>query len=476
MTVSKQKEETLDPENWEEMKELARRMAEDMITYQESIRERPVVRPKTSNVLQYFKQPAPEKPLGPEKTYEEFLKHFIDNKGSLVSHPCAWAAVSGQGTPFGALADMWMSGINGIVHQYDLATELENQVISWIKQMLSYPTEASGVMVSGGSMANLIGLTVARNSKAGYDVNKEGPNQRLVFYGSTEVHSSVPRDLELIGVGNRNLRRISVDEKYKINIRELMEKIEEDRSNGFKPVCIVGNAGSTNVGAIDDLPALSDLSKNEDLWFHVDGAFGSWAALSPKYHSLVDGQERADSLAVDLHKWMYMPYGIGCTLVKDENAHYNTFQSNPDYLHHEERVLSDYTFELSRPSRALKAWMSIKEHGVGKYRRMIEKNIDQSHYLEKLVKENSKLELLAPVQLNVVCFRYAKDGLSDVALDTLNMGIFQKFFEGGRYAILPSVVSGKTVLRFCNTNHRTNYGDVDNFLRDVLIYGDSLAK
>ena len=324
-------------------------------------------------------------------------------------------------------------------------------------------------------MANLIGLTVARNSKAGYDINGDGANQKLIFYGSTEVHSSVPRDLELIGIGNRNLRKILVDENFRISIPKLKESIEEDRSRGFTPICVVGNAGSTNVGAIDDLKALAELCKRDGLWFHVDGAFGSWAALTPKYKDLVSGQELSDSLAVDLHKWMYMPYGIGCTLVKNEDAHYHTFQSNPDYLHHEERVLSDYTFELSRPSRAFKAWMSIKEHGVGKYRRMIEKNIDQSHYFGKLVSENKNLELIAPVQLNVVCFRYIGKGLSEPDIDKLNMGIFQKLFEGGKFAVLPSVVGGKTVLRFCNTNHRTRNDDIDRFLAEILRIGEDLS-
>jgi len=473
--VKEWKEETLDPEDWGKMKLLAKQMAEDMMVYQQTIRERPILKQKTQKVLDYFNQPVPEKPLGPQKTYEEFLHNFIENKGSLISHPCAWAAVAGQGTPFGALADMWMSGMNGIVHNYDLATELEMQVISWFKQILNYPREASGILVSGGSMANLIGLAVARNSKASYDVNRDGANQKLTFYGSTELHSSVPRDLELLGIGSRNLRQIPVDKNYRINLSELREKIEEDRSAGFRPVCVVGNAGSTNVGAIDDLPALVDLSKEEDMWLHVDGAFGSWAALTTKYSHLVEGQEKADSLAFDLHKWMYMPYGIGCTLVKDEDAHYRTFQSNPDYLHHDIRVLSDYTFELSRPSRALKAWMSIKEHGVEKYRRLIEKNIDQSHYVCKLVEESPKLELLAPVQLNVVCFRYTKADLGDDDLDKLNMGIFQKLLEGGKFAVLPSRVAGRTVLRFCNTNHRTTYGDLDRFIDEVIKLGDVVS-
>ena len=200
------KEETLDPEDWDAMKQLARRMAGDMVSYQQNITDRPIIRPKPDELLAYFKQPAPEDPLGAEKTYQEFLDHIVKHKGSLIAHPRAWGGVTGQGTPLGALADMWSSGMNAIVQSYDLTPELERQVHQWIKEMLEYPSEASAILGSGGSMANLIALNVARNKYAGYDVNKLGCNGKLTFYGSTEMHASIERDLKVLGVGSKHLR------------------------------------------------------------------------------------------------------------------------------------------------------------------------------------------------------------------------------------------------------------------------------
>lgn len=237
---------------------------------------------------------------------------------------------------------------------------------------------------------------------------------------------------------------------------------------GYTPVCVVGNSGSTNVGAIDDLDTLASFCKTEDLWFHVDGAFGAWVKLSPKYKHMVKGQEKADSITLDLHKWMYMPYGIGCTLIRDEDAHYHTYEMNPVYVAHTNRALGDYTFEQSRSSRALKAWMSIKEHGVGKYRRLIEMNIDQAKYLGKLIEDSPDLELVAPVNLNIVCFRFFVDGLGEEALTKLNYGIFGKLLSNPKCAFLPSVVDGKTVFRVSNTNHRTKFKDMD-FLVDYIV-------
>jgi len=354
--------------------------------------------------------------------------------------------------------------MNAQTGSLEITFDLEMQVLQWIKEMIEYPLDSSGILGSGGSMANLIGLNVARNSMAGFDVNELGCNRNLIFYGSTENHVSIQRDLEVLGVGNKNLRVIPTDEEYKIDIGLLKEQVEKDRKDGLTPVCVIGNSGSTNVGAIDDLDALASFCKEENLWFHVDGAFGAWVKLSPKYRHMVKGQEKADSIAIDLHKWMYMPYGIGCTLVKDEDAHYNTYQMNPVYVPHTSRTLSDFTFEQSRSLRALKAWMSIKEHGVGKYRRQIEKNIDQAKYLGKLVEESPLLELVAPVNLNVVCMRHYVDGLSEDELSILNNKIFSMMFQDPKFGFLTSKLNEKVFMRICITNHRTKFEHIDQFI------------
>ncbi len=470
------REETLDPENWDEMRDLGRRMVEDMITYQKNVRDHPVLKPLPSEVQEYLKQPAPREPLGAEKTYQEFLEKIFKHGGTFTQSPRTFGTVLASSTPFAALSDMWMSGLSGFATSPLLmASNVELQVISWFKEVFGYPKDSSGVIGSGGSMANLIGLTVGRNAKAGYSVKEEGVREKFTFYGSTEMHSSIQRALEQMGVGGKYLVRIPVDDEYRIDVSLLKSRVAEDRSKGYKPLCVIGNAGSTNTGSFDDLNALADYCAKEDLWFHVDGAFGAWAALSPKYKHLTDGMERADSLAFDLHKWMFLPYGIGCTLVRDRDAHYFTYATHGDYIPHEDRWLSDYSVELSRPFRALKAWMSLKENGFDKYGRIIEQNIEQTKYLAELIRSSPNLELLAPVPLNVVNFRYVKGGLDERQLNDLNSRIADTIIWGGNYFIFPSKVGEKVSIRVCITNHRTMRSDLEGFIDEVHRVGKALT-
>jgi len=265
----------------------------------------------------------------------------------------------------------------------------------------------------------------------------------------------------------------------------LNEAIIKDRQEGFTPFCVVGAAGTTNTGSVDDLEGLADLCKREKLWFHVDGAFGAWARLSPKTKNMVAGIESADSLALDLHKWMYMPYEIGCVLVREEKHHRRAFSLTPDYLAHREGEpgvtggdlpwFSDYSYELSRGFRALKAWMSIKEHGSKKYARMIQQNIDQALYLGKLVEASPELELSAPIILNIVCFRFVSTHMDNTALDKVNKKIAIDLQERGIAVLTGTVVDGKYVLRVANTNHRSRREDFEILVKEVLSIGKKLT-
>jgi glutamate/tyrosine decarboxylase-like PLP-dependent enzyme len=252
------------------------------------------------------------------------------------------------------------------------------------------------------------------------------------------------------------------------------------------PFCVVGAAGTTNTGSVDDLDALADLCQREDLWLHVDGAFGAWAVLAPSAKHVVAGLTRADSLALDLHKWMYMPYEIGCVLVRTEDDHRRTFSLTPAYLAHGEGErgltggdlpwFSDYSFQLSRGFRALKAWMSLKEHGVNKYARLIEQNIQQARYLAELVESAPELELVAPVALNVVCFRYIRAGLVADELDALNRQIEVELQERGIAVPSSTTLRGRRVLHVAITNHRTRRADLDILAQEVVRIGCELAQ
>lgn len=478
-----EKEETLDPENWATMRALGYKMLDDVLDSLENIRSSPVWEPMAEDVFRKICEPLPREPQGPEKVYKDFCELREMNRGTGSIHPRFWGWVMGTGNVMSGYADMLASGLNAIsgssLSGYYF---VEAQVIEWFKEMLGYPKEASGVIVSGGSMANLVGLAVARNVKAGYDIRKRGlqsVSKKMTLYGSSEMHSCLQKSVELLGLGNDSLRRIPVDSNFMMDMDALETAISDDREAGFHPICVIGTAGTTNTGSFDDLNKLADVCKREDLWFHVDGAFGAWAALSPKLSHLVEGMQRADSLAFDLHKWMYMSYEVGCALVRDKKAHYQTFALMPEYLTHDEKQppwFSDLSFELSRSFKGLKVWMSLKEHGVKKYARLIQQNVDQAQYLKKLVEETSELELLAPVPLNIVCFRYKVENQNDEYLDKLNAKILEKQWLNGNCMISSTVIDDKYSLRACFTNHRSTRDDIDFMVKEIVMLGDEVAR
>jgi aromatic-L-amino-acid decarboxylase len=479
------REETLDPENWAAMRELGHRMVDDMFHYLESLRERPAWQPIPREVKDFLKQPLPTEPQDPEQIYQEFVEKVLPYPHGNI-HPRFWGWVVGTGTPLGVLAEMLAATMNpnlgGAEHS---ANYVELQVLDWCKQMLGFPPEASGILVSGGSMANLVGLAVARNARAGFDVRKQGvagAPHPLTLYGSVEIHSSIQKAVELMGLGSDALRKIPVDASFQIDVAALEAAIVADRAAGRQPFCIVGSAGTVNTGAIDDLNRLADICVREKLWFHVDGAFGALAALAPESHHLVSGMERADSIAFDLHKWLYVPYEVGCTLVRSADAHRRTFSLTPDYLAHGERGamgspiwFNEYGIQLSRGFRALKVWMSIKEHGIEKYGRMIEQNIAQTRYLTQLVDSTPELERLAPAPLNIVCFRFKAAHLDQQALNKLNEELLIQLHEQGIAVPSSTFINGNYAIRVANVNQRSRREDFDALVREVVRIGKSLV-
>lgn len=478
-------EESLDPEDWDELRSLGHRMVDDLLTYLQTVRERPVWRPIPADVRSFFKGPVPRKPEGAERAYADFREQVLPHPMGNI-HPRFWGWVMGTGTPLGALTEMLAAGMNPNMGGGDhVANLVEAQVLDWCKEMLGFPREASGLLVSGGSMANLVGLTVARNARAGFDVRRQGvrgASGPLTVYASVETHSSVQKGVELLGLGSEALRLVPVNAQFEIEVGALERTLREDRAAGCRPICVVGNAGTVGTGAIDDLRALADLSAREDVWFHVDGAFGSLAALVPEYRSRLAGMERADSIAFDLHKWMYVPFEAGCTLVRDAEAHRRAFSLRPDYLTHAERGLaagtlwfSDYGIQLTRGFRALKVWMSLKEHGLDRYARLVRQNIGQARYLAQLVREAPDLELLAPVPLNIVCFRYVAPGRDEAALDALNQELLIQLHEQGIAVPSNLTLGGRFALRVAITNHRSRREDFDLLVREARRIGAELA-
>jgi aromatic-L-amino-acid decarboxylase len=486
-------EETLDPKDWKAMAALGHRMVDDMVDYLKTVRDRPAWIHAPQEVKDHFDQPLPMDPQAPEEVYEEFLRYVLPYPVGNI-HPRFWGWVIGTGTLYGAFAEMLAAGMNtncgGLDHHS--AIHVEKQLIAWFREIFGFPAGSSGVLTSGCSAANLIALAVARNTKAGVDIRRRGLQgiaRPMILYGSEEIHSSLQKSVELLGLGSDCLHTVAVDEGFRIDTEKLEEAIAADRKRGFMPFCIIGAAGTTNTGAIDDLQTLAAICKRERLWFHVDGAFGAWGVLTPLAKEQLKGMEQADSLALDLHKWMYMPYEIGCVLVREERSHRETFSLTPAYLAHGEGGLgltggdlpwfSDYHFQLSRGFRALKAWMSLKEQGLRKYGRLIEQNIRQARYLGEIVEQEPRLELATPVTLNVVCFRYiGGDARKSAArdLDGLNRQILIRLQEEGIAVPSGTTIRGRYYLHLAITNHRSRLEDLDLLIREVLRIGGQLDR
>ena len=479
-------EETLDPADWEPTRALGHRILDDALDYVETLRDRPAWLPAPPHVKAHFQGPPPVDPSPSAEVYREYVRYVLPHQIGN-SHPRFWGWEAGSGTVMGMFAELLAASTDAVSGAFSYLSNnyVEMQVLDWCKSLLGYPLSASGLLTSGCSASNLIALAVARHARAGFDLRNrgmQGAPRQMIVYCSEEAHSSIQKAVELLGFGNDSLRRVPVNPLMQIDLAALKAAIRSDRANGLLPICVVGVAGTTNTGAIDDLPGLADICSAEGLWFHLDGAFGAWAAIAPRLRHLVAGLERADSLAFDLHKWMYLQYPIGCVLVRNADEHRRAFSLTPTYLAHGEGErgltgadvpwLSDYGFELSRGFQALKAWMTIKEQGIAKYGRLIQQNIDQAQFLGRLVDAAPELELALPVSLNVVCFRYVRPGLDEASLDRLNKRIEVELQERG--IAVPSIVSirGRNYLHVAITNHRSRRDDFEALVREAIRIGE----
>ncbi|MFM9843946.1 MAG: pyridoxal phosphate-dependent decarboxylase family protein [Dongiaceae bacterium] len=478
-------EETLDPDDWTEAQALSHRIVDDAVGYLRGIRDRPVWQEMPAEAKAFFKAPLPRTPAPLAEIYREVAENVMPYPMGNI-HPRFWAWYMGSSNFTGAVGDFLAaiqgSNLGGGNHA---AAYMDQQVVDWCKEMLGFPASASGTLVSGGSMANIIGLTVARNAKADVDVRELGVaaiRKPLRIYGSDQIHSCHRKAVEALGLGNRALRKIPTDRNLRIDLAALRMAIAEDRAAGHRPACVIGTAGTVNTGAIDDLQALAALAAEEDLWFHVDGCIGALIAVAPENAHRVAGIERADSIALDPHKWLHAPFEVGCALVRDAAAHRGTFAVTPEYLEQTSRGvasanwLHEYGLQTSRGFRALKVWMALKEHGIEKFGRLIDQNIAQGHYLSALIEAEPLLELVAPTSINIVCYRYHPEGVDGAELKALNMEIMLRMQEEGTAIISDTTVQGRHCLRVAVNNHRSRRDDLDLLVRETIRLGDAIVN
>jgi aromatic-L-amino-acid/L-tryptophan decarboxylase len=468
--------ESLDPQNWDDIRALGHRMLDDMIDYAADIRERPVWRPMPDDVRARFHAKLPRQPSDPGDVYREFTDFVVPYATGNV-HPGFMGWVHGGGNVVGMLAEMLAAGLNANLGGRDHAPiEVERQIVDWMRAMFGFPSGASGIFVTGTSMANLIAVLVARTSALGRSVRQHGigdEGARLAAYTSTAAHGCITKAMDIAGFGSDALRHIEVDRSHRIDVSALRARIDSDRKAGLKPFLVVGSAGTVDIGAIDDLTALSILCREEQLWFHVDGAYGALGMLSPALAPRLAGIENADSIALDFHKWGQVPYDAGFLMVRDGERHREAFAAPAAYLRRETRGLAagsswpcDLGPDLSRGFRALKTWFTLKTYGTEKLGAVIARTCALAAYLEARILAEPRLELLAPAQLNIVCFRYRAREANRV-----NGEIVIAIQESGIAAPSTTLLDGQLAIRAAIVNHRTDTCDLDALVAAVIRFG-----
>ena len=462
---------SLDPADWSAFRDLAHRMLDDSIDHLEHVRGRPVWQPMPDDIRRQFRAALPQAPSDLGAVYEEFARNVVPYALGNV-HPGFMGWVQGGGTPVGMVAEMLAASLNANAGGRDhSAIEVERQIVEWAREIFEFPPTASGLFVTGTSMANLLAVLIARTSALGASSRRSGiGDARLRAYTSTATHGCVTKAIDIAGLGTDALRKIPTDARHRIDVGQLRQAIHADRAAGLQPFLVVASAGTVDAGAIDDLRAVSSVCREEGLWFHVDGAFGALAKLSPELAPRLAGLELADSIAFDFHKWGQVPYDAGFLLVRDSARHLEAFSSPAVYLRREARGMAagevwpcDLGPDLSRGSRALKTWFTLKTLGLNRIGAAIARSCELARYLEARIAAEPRLELLAPAQLNIVCYRYKANDP-----DRFNSELAIAIQESGIAAPSTTIIGGALAIRACFINHRTQAEDVDALIDATL--------
>lgn len=472
----------------EALDEISSRAAALVSEYFATIREQPVLAPnyagKTKEAIN-IELPREGRPL------DELLDECrtVMNLSRHNGHPRFFGYVASPATPIGAYADLIASALNANITCWrsgPAGTEIEQLVARWLGSLIRYDDNAKGLLTSGGSMANMIALLIASRRKGGVDAARQGlwnAGAPMTIYASEEVHMSIPKAADILGFGRDQVRVVACDERQRMRVDQLRTQIKTDLKTGLRPFCVVASAGTVNTGVVDPLDRIADVAREFDLWFHVDGAYGAPGVLDQRKSDLFAGLERADSVSLDPHKWLFVPVDAGCLLFRDPVAAATAFSTeDADYIKvhglTEDAAFAywDYGIELSRRFRALKVWLTLNYYGVRRLAEAIVEDNSLATYLGELVSRSDDFELLAPVELSICCFRYApRRDLGERELDQLNQKIMAAVQKGGRAYLSNATVNGKFALRACITNFRTTKADIEETLAVVREAARALA-
>ncbi|HYO45799.1 MAG TPA: aminotransferase class I/II-fold pyridoxal phosphate-dependent enzyme [Gemmatimonadota bacterium] len=444
------------------MRELGYRVVDLVVEHLTRIRDEPAARRGARADLEAaLREPIPEHGADPHDVIDRVMQDVLPWT-ARVDHPRFFAFVPGPGNYVGFLADALASGFNVFAGTWLGASGpamVELVTVDWLRDLCGFPEGSGGLFVSGGSMANLTALAVARESRLGARL-PDG-----VAYASDQTHSSVARALRVLGLSSGQLRLLASDGDFRLPVDGLARAIAEDRAAGRVPFCVIANAGTTNTGAVDPLPELADLCVAEGLWLHADAAYGGGAMLSPRGRRALSGLERADSLALDPHKWLFQPFEIGCVLVRDAGLMADVFHTRPDYMRDVHRVeeevhFSDFGIQLSRSFRALKLWMSLQVFGLAAFRAAVEQGIDNAERAEARLVESGLWRIVSPARLGTVAFGWAPKGVADQKADEVTHGLAEASLADGWAFLSSTVLRGRPALRLCALNPRTTEADI----------------
>jgi glutamate/tyrosine decarboxylase-like PLP-dependent enzyme len=462
----------------DQIREMGRAALDLIANYYDTLAARAILNPTTCADLRgRLDEPAPAAAT-PFPELLGTLREVVVEYCRHNAHPRFFGYVSSPGNPVNTIGSMISAALNINVTSWrsgPAAAEIELLTIRWLKEMLGFPHSAAGLLVSGGSMANFAGIAAARSAKAPHDVVREGIHgaaARMRLYASSEAHFSIRKAAALLGIGAANVRVVRTDASLRMDVHHLAELVREDRAAGHLPFCVVASAGTAGTGAIDPIGAIADFAAAENLWLHVDGAYGGIAALAPSARDALARIGDADSLSLDPHKWLYLPVGCGCVLYRDPAAARAAFSENADYTRiiglqdDETFAFWDYGPELSRPFRALDLWLLVKSVGTTALSAAIEENIACARYLSELVDASEDFEMLAPVDLSIFCFRYRPKNFAG-DLDKLNENLMVALQRGGSSYVSNANVHGKFALRGCVLNYRTTRRDMERLLEDL---------